>query len=254
MFKIHKVNFTAYPALAKDTAAWIKVKQQALADADTHEDSVAILQQIAKLRTSFNLDSLQKRSGPNVRVYGDTVSYKTMGAYDSAQHALPEAKRDGWFTRIFRIREIQIQEDYHGDQGAYWRDVLNNFLHQFPKMFFISLPIFAFFLWLLYIRNKRLYYTDHAIFSIHLYIFTFIFLLVFFGLLKLNELAASSVWGWIDFVLWLSWMFYMYKAMRNFYKQGRGKTVLKYFLLSMASFIGLIVLFAVFFTYSVIEM
>jgi hypothetical protein len=177
-----------------------------------------------------------------------------MGAYDSAQNALPEAQRDGWLKRMIRKKEIQIEVDYHGDRNAFWRDAFNNFLHQFPKLFFISLPIFAFFLKMLYVRNKRLYYADHAIFTIHLYIFTFIFFLVLFVVLKLNELAASSVWGWIDFVLWLYWMGYIYKAMRNFYKQRRGKTILKYILLNMAAFIGLIFLFIVFFFYSVLEM
>jgi hypothetical protein len=254
MFKIHNVNFRPYPSLAKDTTAWIKVKENALADADNHADSVKIMQQIAKLRSGFNLDSLERQDKNNVSVYLDTISYKTMGAYDSAQNALPEAQRDGWLKRMIRKKEIQIEVDYHGDRNAFWRDAFNNFLHQFPKLFFISLPIFAFFLKMLYVRNKRLYYADHAIFTIHLYIFTFIFFLVLFVVLKLNELAASSVWGWIDFVLWLYWMGYIYKAMRNFYKQRRGKTILKYILLNMAAFIGLIFLFIVFFFYSVLEM
>jgi len=155
---------------------------------------------------------------------------------------------------MIRKKEIQIEVDYHGDRNAFWRDALNNFLHQFPKLFFISLPIFAFFLELLYIRHKRLYYTDHAIFTIHIYIFTFIFLLVFFSMLKLNELAPSSVWGWIDALLWLYWLWYIYKSMRNFYKQGRGKTILKYFLLNIAAFMSLMLLFSIFFFYSVLEM
>ena len=254
MFQIHKVKFTPYPSMAKDTTAWLKTKQKALANADTHEDSVEILHEMSKLRAGFNLDSLQKADKNNVRIYLDTVSYKTMAAYDSAQNALPENKRDNWINKIIRKKEIQIEEDYHGHRNAFWRDALNNFFHQFPKMLFISLPIFAFFLWLLYVRHKNLYYTDHAIFTIHLYIFTFIFLLVFFSMLKLNELAPSSIWGWLDFVLWLYWLFYMYKAMRNFYKQRRAKTIIKYMLLNMAAFISLIFLFSIFFFYSVLEM
>jgi hypothetical protein len=254
MFKIHNVNFTPSPALAKDTTTWIKVKEKALADADTHEDSVEIIQQIAKLRSGFNLDSLRRHDKSIVRVYLDTASYKTIGAYDSAQNALPKDKRDNWLEGVIQKKEIQIEVDYHGDRNAFWRDAFNNFLHQFPKLFFISLPIFAFFLKLLYVRDKRLFYADHAIFTIHLYIFSFIFFLVFFALLKLNELVMTSALGWIDFVLWLAWMVYNYKAMRNFYRQRRGKTILKYILLNMAAFFGLMILFTVFFFYSVLEM
>jgi len=73
-------------------------------------------------------------------------------------------------------------------------------------------------------------------------------------MLKLNELAPSSVWGWIDALLWLYWLWYIYKSMRNFYKQGRGKTILKYFLLNIAAFMSLMLLFSIFFFYSVLEM
>jgi len=253
MFKIHNIKFTPPPGVTKDSVSWLKAEETALAAADTHADSVEILEQINKIKAGFNVDSMKKNKS-NVSVTLDTSHYKTQAEYDSVQNALPEARRDDWLKRMIRKKEIQVQEEYHGDRNAFWRDVINNFLHQFPKLFFISLPIFAFFLWLLYISNKRLFYTEHAIFTIHLYIFTFIFLLVFFGLLKLNELAASSVWGWIDFAFWLCWLFYMYKAMRNFYKQGRGKTILKFLLLSLAAFTGLIFLFAVFFSYSVLEM
>src|SRR5207253_1017782 len=151
----------------------------------------------------------------------------------------PKEKRDGWLRSMIRKKKIQIEEDYHGDTNAFGVAVLNNFLHQFPKLFFVSLPLFALLLMLLYARHKQIYYTDHAIFSIHLYIFTFIFLLVFFSLLKVNELAPSGIWGWVEFALWLYWMGYMYKAMRNFYRQRRGKTILKYVLLNLAAFLGL---------------
>jgi hypothetical protein len=237
--------------MAKDTATWIHAKEKALASAGSHKDSVEILREIEKIKAGFNLDSLKNHD--NVRVYLDTVSYKTLAEYDSAQNALPKGQRDSWLKAMIRKKEIQIREQYHGDQNAFWRDALNNFLHQFPKMCFISLPIFAFFLKLLYVSNKRLYYADHAIFTIHLYIFTFILFLVFFAVLKLNELVLSNIWGWIDFVLWLYWLGYIYKAMRNFYKQRRGKTVLKYLLLNMSAFIGLMILFAMFFFYSVLE-
>src|SRR4030095_9991151 len=120
------------------------------------------------------------------------------------------------------------------------------------KLFFISLPIFAFILKLLYIRRRSFYYTDHAIFSIHLYIFSFILLLVMIGIQKLDELWPAGVWNWITLILWLYWLYYGYRAMRTFYRQGRLKTIVKYFFLTITAFATILILFGIFFTYSIL--
>lgn len=190
--------------------------------------------------------------GDNVKFTFDTISYKSMAEYDSVQRSLPQNKRDNWLERAMRKKEISIVEDYHGDRSRFWQEVLNNFLHQFPKVFFISLPIFALLLKLLYVRRRQFYYADHLIFATHLYIFTFIYLLFWFGFLKLNEYYPSIAWSIIQVILWIYWLFYTYKAMRNFYKQGRGKTIVKYLLLYLASFFTVLILFAIFFSYSVL--
>ena len=43
---------------------------------------------------------------------------------------------------------------------------------------------------------------------------------------------------------------YLYKAMRNFYKQGRAKTIVKFFLLNMMGFIVMTILISIFFIIS----
>ena len=183
----------------------------------------------------------------------DTSNYKNVAAYDSAQKLLPENRRDGRIKRIFRKKEINIRNTYRGNSAGFWRDVLNNFLHQFAKLFFLSLPLFALILKLLYIRRKQFYYADHAIFTIHLYIFSYIFFLIFFGVQKLDVLFPSGIWNWIEFGLWLYWLYYTYKAMRNFYKQRRGKTIVKYLLLNFLAFISILILFTIFFFLSVLQ-
>ena len=65
-------------------------------------------------------------------------------------------------------------------------------IHNCPKVLFISLPIFALLLKLLYVRRKQFYYVDHGIFSIHLYIFSFLILLILFGI---GELKTDTGWG-----------------------------------------------------------
>jgi len=117
-------------------------------------------------------------------------------------------------------------------------------VHNWPKVLFISLPLFALILKLLYVRRKQFYYVDHGIFSIHLYIFSFLILLVLFGL---NSLSKAT--GWKSAIDWLILagilypFFYYYKAMRRFYGQGRGKTIFKYILLLILSFFVYLIIF-----------
>jgi hypothetical protein len=92
---------------------------------------------------------------------------------------------------------------------------------------------------------------DHGIFLIHLYIFTFIVLVILFGLYKLNEIAG---WGWVGYVqaaLMIYGVFYTVKAMRNFYGQGWGRTILKFLLLNFLALLSLIFCFRYFLALSV---
>jgi len=117
-------------------------------------------------------------------------------------------------------------------------------------MLFVSLPLFALLLKLVYWRRKQFYYADHGVFAIHLYIFSFILLAAVFALDKLDDLIHNSLIGVVMFVLVLTLFFYLYKAMRNFYGQKRGKTFLKFLLLSFFSIIMMIVLFGFFLFFS----
>ncbi len=115
-------------------------------------------------------------------------NYRTLESYDSSQKALPPEQRDGWLTRRINIRIIIIEQRLEKDQGGFIRELISNFIHNFPKMLFISLPIFALLLKLLYVRRKQFYYVDHGIFAVHLYIFSFLLLLVIF---RYNGIAIN---------------------------------------------------------------
>ncbi len=174
--------------------------------------------------------------------------YKSRAEYDSA---LSKGQiKNNWLMRQINYKMLDINAKYNNDT----RKILDAFkftlLHSLPQMLFISLPLLALLLKLLYFRRKEFYYVNHAIFSIHLYIFIFIAMLFLFGMSRLND---QLNWGWITFLktaIILSLFFYEYKAMRNFYQQGRGKTILKYLLLNGMFLIVIFVLFTVFLFFS----
>jgi hypothetical protein len=171
-------------------------------------------------------------------------------AYDDVQKELPDKKQDNWVARSLAHRLIELNSKVKKDEKGTWALLLNKFLHSFPQVFFISLPLSAFLLQLLYIRRKQYYYVDHLLFSIHIYCAWFIILLFYFGLDKLSKYPYSS---WLKILAVLVFMvpfFYLYKAMRFFYKQGRIKTIVKFIALNFLTTIVTVVLMSIFFLLS----
>ncbi|HQS56684.1 MAG TPA: hypothetical protein PLK14_16390, partial [Sediminibacterium sp.] len=167
-------------------------------------------------------------------------------AYDSIQNSLPPSKRKNFFVARLQRQNLILKEKY-GDETT--KVVLDKFRHMFPQMLFVSLPMFALFLTLLYVRRKDLFYVNHVVFTIHLYCATFI--------LILGSLWFGSILGWAHLKTEISngifsflTMFYWYKAFRNFYAQSRKKTVLKYVLLIFLNIFLMLLLFGSFFMFS----
>ena len=180
-----------------------------------------------------------------------TDKYRNKAEYDSLLKA--GVKKDNWFERILVYKQIEMDEKYHGDGNKIQASFVNALVHSFPQMLFVSLPLFALFLKLLYIRRKNYYYTNHVIFGIHLYVFVFILLLFIIGL---SEVRVFIGWDWMQYisiaaVVYI--LFYEYKAMRKFYLQRRGKTILKFIILNLLMIILITLLFAIFAFFSLLK-
>jgi len=119
-------------------------------------------------------------------------------------------------------------------------EYISSLISKLPFTTFFFLPVFAIFIWLIYIRKKYTY-TDHLIFSFHNQSLLFILLIISY--LIDNVFGISS--GGLFFLIF---GFYLYKAMRNYYKQGRFKTIVKYLFLNtifiILAIIGVVLLFA----------
>ncbi len=199
-------------------------------------------------------DSLYKSEWENGSISFNGAKYRSFFAYDSVENTLPPNKKDGWIVRRLVKKQIEIDEKYKENPKEALKKLIESLLHRLPYMLFISLPLFAFILKLVYIRRKQFYFADHAVFTIHLYVFTFILLMVVFGLGKLQD---ATGWGLINlllFILFLFLFFYLYKAMRKFYGQKRGKTFLKFLFVGILSLIMMAILFAMFMFFSAVTL
>ncbi len=175
-------------------------------------------------------------------------NYKSMAEYDSMVKAGKIS--DSWLTRTITKKNIDMKKKYRNQQEA-MKSFWEKLTHYFPQILFLSLPFFALFLRLIYVRRKDFYFVAHGIYSVHLYIFYFISLLVLLGLGRVQDWLGWSIFNWLQAAVLIFLFIYEYKAMRNFYGQRRAKTFFKFFLAILGRFIIILLLFILFFFLSV---
>jgi len=198
--------------------------------------------------TTADLLKLETQNGLSVSFTG--TQFDTFEAYDSAQQTISRADRDGWFMRRLVRMDINLKRKFSENPQEATKKFTDSLLHRLPYMLLISLPFFALILKLVYCRRKQFYYADHAVFAIHLYVFTFLLLVLVF---LTGKLSTATGLGDIDYFILLLFMLlyiYLYKAMRRFYGQKRAKTIIKFLLVAITSFIMLLVLFLLFMFFS----
>jgi hypothetical protein len=214
-------------------------------------NDIAALKDSTKRLKRSDIKSLPPRGPVDINGSG---RFSSVSAYDSFQNLLPAEKRDNWLQRRVTKKGIALNSKYSGniEEGisTFW-DV---FLHRIPYILFLSLPFFALILKLLYIRRKNFYYSDHAVFTLYHYIFSFIFLMIFFGLNSLLEWLDWGIFGWMMGALTVFWFIYLYKSMRNFYGQNRARTIGKFLLLNLLGFVTILLLFAIFIFFSIFQL
>lgn len=186
--------------------------------------------------------------------------FSNLKQYDSVQRSLPESKRDGFVVRKLQRQNLILKEKYPSSKVLISK-ILDVFAHQFPKMLFVSLPLFALLLHILYARKKQYYYADHVVFTLHFYstVFILIFLAICLNMMLdwtgayvisdnegKNFLNGAMRSEYISLVIG----FYWYRSLRNFYGQSRRKTILKFVLQLFINLLVFSILFLLFFLFS----
>jgi hypothetical protein len=179
-------------------------------------------------------------------------NYNTIAEYEFAQRALPAGKRDGWVVNYIQRKFILLKARFGNSSSQIISAILEKFSHTIPQLLFVSLPLVALLLRLLYVRRKQYYYADHIIYTVHLYcaLFILIFLRILAGFGK--ELSYLHWLKYIGYFIVAYCFWYLYKSMRNFYLQRRTKTIFKFSLLLFCSWILFAILFVGFFLLSAI--
>lgn len=206
----------------------------------------------AKLDSNQNdtTESLSLNYGTGGKVVIDIVEnkYSSIGQYDSVQRTLPDSARDDGLMRWIEHNDIR-QRIKHGGEGRLHLEV--NIQHDIPKIMFILLPLFAWYVGWFYSR-KKYYYVNHAIFSVHFHSFVFLFFLfmLLLGVVIPEAWAAKLLLafltkGWVSAIsmamVTLPVFIYLVVALRTMYGQSVGISILKGMAISLLYFITLAV-------------
>ncbi len=187
-------------------------------------------------------------------------NFSSVKEYDSVQQKLPIEKQDGYIVRKLQRQNLILKEKYPSRREL-MNKVFDVFTHQFPKMLFVSLPLFSFLLFLLYARNKNYYYVDHVVFTLHFYstVFILFFLAICLNMLLdwtgLYEIHSKEGKNFLNGAIGSGYLsllvgFYWYRSLRNFYGQSRRKTIVKFGLQLFINLFVFSILFLLFFLFS----
>ncbi len=137
----------------------------------------------------------------------------------------------GWLENTLRQSCLRNQKD----GGA---SVQHAFIANIPKMIFLLVPVMALVMLLLYWWPRR-YYVEHLVFFLHNHAAIFLLLLIQALLAWVAAwLAWSTFGGWVIAIISLYSVWYVYRAMRVFYGQGRLLTLAKLLVIGFIYLIG----------------
>jgi len=111
-------------------------------------------------------------------------------------------------------------------------DFFNYLIEKTPFFVFFFTPFYALFFWLIY-SKKKYTYMEHMILIFHIFSFIFLVMLIIIvpDILFGNEILGGILFGIIG-------PFYFYKALRNFYKQNRLITIIKFIFLNIVFWVS----------------
>ncbi|MFI5137614.1 MAG: DUF3667 domain-containing protein [Sphingobacteriales bacterium] len=211
----------AVKAVNDNTYMPAQAKKEVVADLYKANGYLIINNKLAK-DTSKKAKAQSETDATNHGMINVTTNDTSYAQYLNSQQKLPAPKRDGWFKSYYYKKAFAIRQ-----QKINIKEVIEDGLkHNFPKMMFVLLPLFALILTITFRRNKK-FYVEHLIYSFHLHCFLFLFL----AILMIIKFAVPDNWdtftGWLTFAAVVIIFWYIYRSLRVVYNRSRWRTISK---------------------------
>ena len=143
----------------------------------------------------------------------------------SIKKALDSLGYDNTFwNKMYYQQTINSNKNFEKYRTEGLKEFLKTITSYLSISLFIFLPFFTLFLMLVYFKKKYTY-IEHLVFVFHVQTVFFLLLLIFY---LLNLILKTDRFSLIFIGLFV---LYLYKALRNFYEQGRFITILKFIIL-----------------------
>lgn len=177
----------------------------------------------------------------------DPRMYHSLKEYDS----IKKNKEGNFILRWLDRTTLKVSEkDINGSQFA------DGIIHTMPKVLFIYMPIFAFWLWLFH-GKKRWMFFDHGIYTLHyfsfLLILTTIKTILGYILGFTNETFATIVILIYGLIALIYSIFYFFRSHSKMYGERKAISRLKVILLFFINFVCLIIATLALFFYVVLN-
>ncbi|MCD0471594.1 DUF3667 domain-containing protein [Flavobacterium sp. JAS] len=181
---------------------------------------------------------------------------KSMKEIDSIQKYGKESEKLTEFQYWIYEKATHVTE--HNTKREIIEKFIESFIHNIPKILFIIMPFFAFFLWIFH-NKKKWFYFDHGIFTLHYFSFLLLIFLILFIITKViglfgEDTPLTAVGNIINFVgiLWMS--YYFYPAHHRFYGESRIVSFVKSFILFFINFFFILFLLVFYMLYIFINL
>ena len=156
--------------------------------------------------------------------------------FDADDDKKPKDPFEQWLeTRI---------KDKIGEGGTKAQLFLETLRSHIPTMMLACVPLFAFVLKLLYIRQRR-YYVEHLVYSLHIHTFAYVAVVVITLVAMAAQRLVPNVQELLIFLLSLVAVVQVFLSIRRVYRQGWFMTMFKFLLGGAAYFVVLVFAVAV---------
>ncbi|MNK15885.1 hypothetical protein D3C87_340390 [compost metagenome] len=174
---------------------------------------------------------------------GQNYKYHSVEEYDSIQNSLPEDEKRGFIK--YWVEKSTLEKI---EEGIEISQIIEGFIHAIPKIIFIYMPIFAFWLWLFHSKKRWLFF-DHGIYTLHLFSFLLIIstlnIILNFILGYLNNTIAGIISNIYFIIVSLYSIFYFFRSHSKMYGEKKAISRLKALLLFFINIISIGVVFAI---------
>jgi hypothetical protein len=185
---------------------------------------------------------------------GDAMGFRNQRDLDSIQRYGNAEDRMSDIEYWFAKKTVNIMGNNSEEQ--LWEKILESMQHNFPKVLFIYMPLFAFVLFL-FQSKKRWYYFDHGIFTLHYFSFLLLATLLIellswtFGLL--GSTVAEILTSIVNFIIVIYALYYFFPAHHRFYEETRVMSIVKGVSMFIINIILAGIIMAVFLVYTFIN-